>query len=64
MSRLRQELDEIDRREEEYMYNRPLKDRGTPYQPIGPPEPVRQGATWEGASEFIERAEEACRRQA
>jgi len=38
------------------------KDRGTPFEPIGPSQPVKRGATWEGASEFIRRAEEACRR--
>ena len=38
------------------------KDRGTPFRPIGPSEPVRRGATWEGCSEFIRRAEERNRR--
>jgi hypothetical protein len=38
------------------------KDRGTPYRLVGPSEPVRRGATWSGASEFIRRAEDACRR--
>lgn len=37
------------------------KDRGTPYHPVGSSEGVRRGATWEGASEFIRRAEEVCR---
>jgi len=41
-----------------------IKDRGTPFQPIGPSRPVRRGATWEGCSEFIRRAEDACRRLA
>jgi len=31
MGSIRQELDEIDRREEEYMYSRPVKDGPTPY---------------------------------
>jgi hypothetical protein len=38
------------------------KDRGTPYEPVGPPAPVRRGATCEGCSDFIRRAEDACRR--
>jgi hypothetical protein len=38
------------------------KDRGAPYRPVGPSEPVRRGATWEGISGFIRRAEERCRR--
>ena len=58
------ELEDIDAENAACMIPLNTKDRGTPYRRIGPPETVRQGATWEGCSDFIRRAEEACRRLA
>jgi hypothetical protein len=51
-----------DRENERYMIPLNTKDRGTPYQPIGPSQGVRRGATWPGCSEFIARSMERARR--
>lgn len=38
------------------------KDRGTPFQPVGPSEPVRRGGIGERDREFIQRSMERNRR--
>jgi hypothetical protein len=43
----------MDRENEAYMVSLNYKDRGTPFEPIGPSEGVRQGATWHNCSLFI-----------
>jgi hypothetical protein len=58
----RAQLMEQDTENAERMVPLNTKDRGTPYEPVGPPAPVRRGATCEGCSDFIRRAEDACRR--